>query len=462
MSSLQKVNLGTPPKAEDGDAVRVANVKANANVDVLNAQSALTSAAQLVDSAQALTAALHLGRRVNISLAVAGIVQVPAAATCGADGVMLLRNIGATVVTLAITTGSGDTLSLSKLNPGETVLLDTDGVHAWTVLMRGRTNSDNEVVNGNFKVSGNSTINGDSTVNNSTVNGNETIGGNLSVAGSTKVSGDTTLSYVAGNQRGVNWAVGTSLRWRLVSDGAAETGANAGSNLILARYTDAGVYVDNPLIVNRATGALAFGQRPAFNGNTPWDTGNLNPSLYALLSGAVFAGAVSVAGSPWAASMLSARNSSANIWGVSSYSVYQSGGGCFIGRVDATATPFAGWFFGTSGVGSITTNGASTFYNTTSDYRLKTKSRAIKDPIATLQRIRFYEGEFKAQPGVRVHYVIAHELQEVVDYAVVGEKDAVTADGTIKPQFVDYSKLVPLLGAALQNALERIAALESK
>jgi len=160
MSSLQKINLGTPPKAEDGDPVRTANVKANENVDVLNAQSALTSAAQLVNSAQALTAALHLGKRVNISLAAPGVINPPAASTCTADSVILLRNIGTTVATLAPLGGSGDMVALSKLNPGETALIDTDGVHAWTVLMRGRTNSDNEVVNGNLVVNRNLVVNG--------------------------------------------------------------------------------------------------------------------------------------------------------------------------------------------------------------------------------------------------------------------------------------------------------------
>lgn len=164
MTSLVKVLLGTAPTGTDGDPVRTGFTKANSNVDVLNAQAALTSAAASVTTASALTAALHLGRRVNISLVAAGTVQVPAASTCGADGVILLRNIGATIVTTAITTGSGDNLSLSKLNPGEAALIDTDGVHAWAVLTRGRTNLDNEVVNGALSVGGALTVSGSATL----------------------------------------------------------------------------------------------------------------------------------------------------------------------------------------------------------------------------------------------------------------------------------------------------------
>ncbi|MDR5774915.1 MULTISPECIES: hypothetical protein [unclassified Caballeronia] len=153
MSTLQKVNLGTPPTAVDGDTVRGANTKANANVDVLNAQATLTSAAATITSAQALTAA-HVGKRVNVNLASPGTINVPSAATMGLDGLVHLRNLGATAVTLAIAAGSGDTIALTKLNAGESASLDSDGVHAIGCLFRGRTNSDNEIVNGTLTVTG--------------------------------------------------------------------------------------------------------------------------------------------------------------------------------------------------------------------------------------------------------------------------------------------------------------------
>jgi hypothetical protein len=50
-----------------------------------------------------------------------------------------------------------------------------------------------------------------------------------------------------------------------------------------------------------------------------------------------------------------------------------------------------------------------------------------------------------------MHGVMAHELQEVVPYAVSGIKDAVDADGKIIPQAVDYSKLTPILIKAIQE-----------
>jgi len=152
MASLQKVALGTPPSALDGDTVRVANTKANANVDVLNTQAALTSVAAIT-AAQALTTA-HVGRRVNVSLANGGTINLPAASTCAADQVIHLRNVGTGIVTLAITPNSGDTLTLTRLNPGESALMDTDGVHAWTVLLRGRSSGASEYVPGSMTVGG--------------------------------------------------------------------------------------------------------------------------------------------------------------------------------------------------------------------------------------------------------------------------------------------------------------------
>ncbi|MGY6256536.1 tail fiber domain-containing protein [Paraburkholderia caledonica] len=271
MTSLQKVNLGTAPTGTDGDAVRTAFTKINSNVDVFNTQAALTSAAGIT-AAQALTVA-HVGKRVNISLASAGVINLPSAATCTADSVILLRNIGTTVVTLAITTGSADTVALSKLNPGESALMDTDGVHAWNVITRGRSNSDNEIVNGNC-----------------TVNGNETVGGTLSVAGNTTTngvlsaaptSGDASLvvSRVAGNYGFLRLQTAGVNRWNLQVNNEAESGSNAGSSLSLYAIGDSGTSLGSVFNVVRATQVVAFTQRPTFAGKTPWDNGNLvNPA----------------------------------------------------------------------------------------------------------------------------------------------------------------------------------------
>ena len=61
-----------------------------------------------------------------------------------------------------------------------------------------------------------------------------------------------------------------------------------------------------------------------------------------------------------------------------------------------------------------------------------------------------------------VHGVIAHEMQEVLPNYVTREKDAVNEDGTIQAQSVDYSKLVPLLIASIQELKAEIEILKNK
>jgi hypothetical protein len=57
---------------------------------------------------------------------------------------------------------------------------------------------------------------------------------------------------------------------------------------------------------------------------------------------------------------------------------------------------------------------------------------------------------------------IAHEVSSIVPTAIVGEKDAVEKDGSIKPQGIDLSQLVPLVTKSLQEALARIDTLEAE
>jgi microcystin-dependent protein len=149
MSALQTVAFGAASDGSQGDSVRTGFTKHNTNVAILQAQAALVSNSATITTAQALTVA-HVGKRVNINLSTAGTINVPSAATCAADNVLHLRNVGSTVVTLAITPGSGDTCALSSISPGEAAILDTDAVHSWAVLLRGRSNSDNETVVGNL------------------------------------------------------------------------------------------------------------------------------------------------------------------------------------------------------------------------------------------------------------------------------------------------------------------------
>ena len=119
-------------------------------------------------------------------------------------------------------------------------------------------------------------------------------------------------------------------------------------------------------------------------------------------------------------------------------------------------------------VGSISQNGTNTTYSTSSDYRLKENIAPMTgalDKVSALKPCTYvWKLTGKASQGF-----IAHELQEVVPECVIGEKDAVNKDGSIKPQGIDTSYLVAILTSAIkeQQAIitelkTRIEALENK
>ncbi len=114
-----------------------------------------------------------------------------------------------------------------------------------------------------------------------------------------------------------------------------------------------------------------------------------------------------------------------------------------------------------SRVGSITVTNGSTSYNTSSDYRLKTDAQPMTGASARVQALNPVNFEWLSD-GTRVDGFLAHEAQAVVPEAVTGTKDAVDADGNPDYQGIDQSKLVPLLTAALQEALTKIDALETR
>ncbi|WP_186082803.1 hypothetical protein [Burkholderia gladioli] len=66
------------------------------------------------------------------------------------------------------------------------------------------------------------------------------------------------FSQSAGAQMGQLWTVGGKTRWAIETDGAAETGGNAGTGLLLAAYSDAGAYLGSWMQVSRSSGHVTF------------------------------------------------------------------------------------------------------------------------------------------------------------------------------------------------------------
>jgi hypothetical protein len=121
------------------------------------------------------------------------------------------------------------------------------------------------------------------------------------------------------------------------------------------------------------------------------------------------------------------------------------------GTVNAVLCSYSGTY-----VGGIDFSNTATSFPTSSDYRLKENLVPLAGAVDRLLRLKVYRGNFIADPDQTLDMFLAHEVQEVVPNAVHGEKDGERA------QALDHSKLVPLLTAALIEAVGRIAALEAR
>ena len=123
-------------------------------------------------------------------------------------------------------------------------------------------------------------------------------------------------------------------------------------------------------------------------------------------------------------------------------------------------------------VGRIHFNSGGTQYHTSSDYRRKenvvTLTGAI-DRVKTLLPKRF---NFISEPSVTRDGFLAHEVTTVPE-AILGTKDQVATEKDVEDgkadsigdpiyQTIDQSTLVPLLTAALQEAIAKIETLETK
>jgi hypothetical protein len=107
-----------------------------------------------------------------------------------------------------------------------------------------------------------------------------------------------------------------------------------------------------------------------------------------------------------------------------------------------------------SDIGNISSTTSSTSYNTTSDYRLKEDLQEVNG-LEKVSSIKVYDYKWKSD-GSRMDGVLAHELAEVLPYAVQGEKDGERMQG------VDYSKIVPILVKAIQELKAEIDELKAK
>ena len=94
--------------------------------------------------------------------------------------------------------------------------------------------------------------------------------------------------------------------------------------------------------------------------------------------------------------------------------------------------------------------GASTVYNTSSDYRMKEDFRPLKNGLERLTKLNPIKFKWKHY-DIEQEGFLAHEAQEVFPDAVTGDKDGIDKYGKPEMQQMDYGRITPLLVKAIQE-----------
>ncbi|MBU9154212.1 tail fiber domain-containing protein [Burkholderia gladioli] len=482
MTTLQQINLGAIPDGAGGDTNRIANARTNVNMAVLDACVALGY--QIV-SANKTLAATDAGSRFGLVFqAASGIVVLPLANSVRQNGIVHFFNIGTQAVNIGFQGSDG--AQITKVNAGDWVQYASDGNAYWHVVARGRLTLD-EVFGGALTTVGAITSGGLLTAPNilattidasgsggqlraiqggygailrndgfavylmSTDKNNATgsfnalrpfwwnlVSGQVTIAGDgakTTIGGALTVNGQILAPEGTVQAPGISFQ----NDGSPDTGLfHIGDGVI-------GISCNTTEVVRYSPSGATFSARPTFAGKTPWDSGNFNPANYAALNGPnnfsqrpTFAGSVA-----WDVANLPRPAQSQD---THTYAFAWNGANVYA-YVDGTQV------------------GALAF---TSDYRIKTDIQAFDgsaaEVVKSLRPVTYRMADvapFQASDAVELGF-IAHELQAAIPSAVAGEKDGVDADGRPAFQSLRWPPVVAMLTKALQEALERIEALEAR
>lgn len=148
--------------------------------------------------------------------------------------------------------------------------------------------------------------------------------------------------------------------------------------------------------------------------------------------------------------------------------IYESGGTCTAyGR--SSAGQLSSFYYVTAAggnntlVGSISITATSTAYNTSSDYRLKDAVQDLDGSGMFIDALRPRAWRWVQNGGRGVGF-IAHELQEVSQASVTGDKDGLNVDGSPEYQSVFYGspELIANMVAEIKSLRRRVSDLERK
>ena len=132
-------------------------------------------------------------------------------------------------------------------------------------------------------------------------------------------------------------------------------------------------------------------------------------------------------------------------------------------RVDDVSSPYCVFEFSGTNTGTITTNGSSTAYNTSSDRRLKNITGELLTSGAFIDGLVPRVGSWVSS-GIPFVGFVADEVQTVSPSSVRGEAGAVDANGKPIYQSMAYAsdEIIANMVAELKSLRARVAALEAK
>lgn len=242
-----------------------------------------------------------------------------------------------------------------------------------------------------------------------TTNGNVISGANCVSDG-----GWFLASAAATGWRGMQMQTNGSARWSIIANADAESGGNAGSNLVIYGYSDAGAQINTPFQINRATGAVTLQDAPVGAGH---------PILGYFQNAAWY----------------NAQDIGMNTTGSQMVCIYS------------------------------TSTASSTWSTTPSDRRLKSNIKPAGDALSFIKRLAVYDLDFKprgkpaegfAEPETE-HWpfsLIADEVGEVMPHAAMhGIEDDADQWVALHP-----THLCAVLWKAVQELAARVEALEAR
>ena len=145
---------------------------------------------------------------------------------------------------------------------------------------------------------------------------------------------------------------------------------------------------------------------------------------------------------------------------------WDSGGAssaALICRIDATNQRLTTYNYNGSDVGTVTTNGSTTSYNTSSDYRLKNITGALTGYKERLMSLQPKQGTWKVN-GSEFRGFLAHDFAVPYRASVTGEKDAVDANGNpvMQAMQASSSEVMADLVAMVKDLITENASLKAR